>query len=489
MIDLELSQEEMKNLTEEEIEIAKARKLELLVLPFLRRNMQFFYAGGNLQGKAKAYRTAMDKEELEQTIYSNDNNIPAVCKPLCVMIAEILKENGIEADTVSCDTDIFRHTDVYITTKSGKKYIINYLEDMENIQTGMKTPDFASKEYYERRYKKFENGLTTDGKSLEEIEFITKEQLQKIDKNLGYTEYNMYMDDVIQQIKKEFSNFRTIMADNEWISKQAEIEKKGFTLTQEESEKAKAEIYDRYKNMTLDEELEKKLDWILNYFNGRMDLKGHADFVMYYSRLLLKEVLSDEEYKRIVRYDCFAKPNDIPEDSKLLDVLDFDNLDNANKSRFCMIEIGNKLYAISTKPNSYAKFDISELEELKEYINISKSEKPSDLMLFLCDRGNALPLVFHPLGSKLLNERADLIDKNLTEEERAKTIRDLSEQIKTTDEPITSILVPYPNGEQKYIYINSNDEFTLKTKNKEIVYHYNEEKDTFDEEVINEEER
>lgn len=88
------------------------------------------------------------------------------------MVVEILKENGINAETVSCDTDMFKHVDVLLTTRSGKKYIINYLEDIENIQTGMKTPDFASKAYYERRYKKFENSFTTDNKSLKEISFI-----------------------------------------------------------------------------------------------------------------------------------------------------------------------------------------------------------------------------------------------------------------------------------------------------------------------------
>ncbi len=88
-----------------------------------------------------------------------------------------------EAETLSCDTDMFRHTDVLLTTSSGKQYIINYLEDMENIQSGMKTPDFASYPYYEKRYKKF----------------------------------NMYMDSVIDQIKTEFLHFRDIMAQNECI--------------------------------------------------------------------------------------------------------------------------------------------------------------------------------------------------------------------------------------------------------------------------------
>lgn len=50
----------------------------------------------------------------------------------------------------------------------------------------MKTPDFASHSYYERRYKKFEGGLTTDGKDISNITFLSEEQMNKIDTNLGY---------------------------------------------------------------------------------------------------------------------------------------------------------------------------------------------------------------------------------------------------------------------------------------------------------------
>ena len=33
---------------------------------------------------------------------------------------------------------------------------------------------------------------------------------------------------ILQQIKKEFCNFRGVMAENEWITKQAEIEMSGI---------------------------------------------------------------------------------------------------------------------------------------------------------------------------------------------------------------------------------------------------------------------
>lgn len=226
MIKLDLNEKEKRNLTEDEVEVAKARKLEVLILPILRRNMEFFYAGGNLKGKASAYRKPTSKDEIEQVLRDKKGNIATVCKPLCNMVVEILQENGINAQTVSCDTDMFKHTDVLITTKSGRQYIINYLEDMENIQTGMKTPDFASKAYYERRYQKFENGLTTDGKSLKNISFLDEKTLDKIDTNLEYKQQNMYMNNVIEQIKSEFLNFREVMAENEWATAKLKLEQR-----------------------------------------------------------------------------------------------------------------------------------------------------------------------------------------------------------------------------------------------------------------------
>lgn len=481
MISLKLNSKEKENLREEDFEIAMARKLEILILPYLRRNLHFFYAGGNLKEKANAYKMKQNKEDLERIINEGNNEkISTVCKPLCEMVTEILQKNGIKAETVSCDTDMFKHTDVLIETREGKKYIINYLEDMESIQTGMKTPDFASKKYYERRYQKFENGLTTDGKDLQGISFLSEEDLDRIDATLGYKKCNMYMNEVIHQIKTEFKNFKIIMLENEF----ANIEKNIKTKSKEEQEQIKKGIYQKYKNMTEKEELEEKLNWVFNYFNDRLDINGHTDFVMYYSKLLLKEILSEEEYAKLTRYDGFVNKNNISKSGKIREILDFDNTENESKYRFCVVKIDDISYVFSTKPNSYIKLNNEEFEKLRQYANLTKSEKPSDLMLYLCDRGNALPLVFHPLGAQILNERANEIDKNLNDEERKQAIKDLSNQIITTDEPITSILIPYEDGKEKYLYINKDNEFVVKEYNSEIIYHYDENTDTFIEEIV-----
>ena len=473
MIDLKLSENEAYNLTDEQKEIAQARKLELVLLPYLRRNLDFFYAGGDLKGKANSYRNIMDKDKLEADINTKKVN-STVCKPLCEMVVEILNENGINAETVSCDTDMFKHVDVLITTKFGKKYIINYLEDIENIQTGLRTPNFASVEYYNRRYKKFENTTTTDGKSLEGIDFLNKEELEKIDRNLGYTKNNMYMNDVISQIKREFLKFKDIMIENEWM--QTEISKNESNPQNNDRYK---EICNKYQNMNEDELLENKLDFLFQHFNDRMQLNGHTDLVMY-NRMLLKELLTDIEYNKLSRYDCFTYKENIPQDSNVNGILDLENEENKDKLRFILLKIKDKGYAFSTKSKAYVKLSQQEIEIISEYTIMSKAEKPSDLLLKLCDRGNALPLVFHPIGSELLNERAKIIENSdLTQEEKKVEVQKLADSIITTDEPITSITIPYSNGINKKIYIDENDEIIIETKNKKTKYHYNKKNDEF----------
>ena len=200
--------------------------------------------------------------------------------------------------------------------------------------------------------------------------------------------------------------------------------------------------------------------------------------------LFRSKVLSPEEYKKLTRYDCFAKASEVPENSKLKDILDYDNIEASNKLRFCVLECGDKAYAFSTKPNSYVKLPTSYLEEVRNYANLAKSEKPSDLLLRLCDRGNALPLVFHPLGSKMLNERAAMLNPNLSPEERRIQTQKLADSIKGTDGEVTSLTIPYPDGSQRYIYINPDNEFTVKDKNGTVIYHYYEDKDVFEKEFI-----
>ena len=467
MVKIELSEEEMKGLTEEEKEIAIARKLEIKILPLIRRNINFFYAGANIPKKAEAYQEEANIENVDENFNNNGQPIDTACRPLCEKISEILNESGLHAETLSCDTDIFRHTDVLITTSSGKQYIINYLEDIENIQTDMKTPDFASEQYYNRRYKKFEGTVTTDGKRLDNIAFIDSEELAKIDDNLGYRQYGMYMDDVIAQIRKEFSNFRTQMSTNEIMERN--------DITEDE----KARIEEKWMKMSDDEVLERKMDWIFEYFNSRGSITGHTDFVMYYSRLLLSKVLTSEEYRKLNRYDCSIREDRIPDDSKLNTILDFEHQED-RKLRFCIAETPTSAYAFSTKEGVYLKLTEEQFNKIRQEAIVTKSEKPSDLVLLLADKGNALPLVFNPMGQKILNERAGMEDQDGTNEK----LQELAKSIKCTDGrfadgKVTSMSIPYPDGSTRFLYIDENNELAEIQNGRKRIYHYDEEQEKF----------
>lgn len=486
MINIELTDKEKQGLTQEEIEIAKARKLELLILPILRRNINFFYAGANIPKKANAYNAPLNLVKVESALKNGHKKVNAVCKPLCETVSKILKENGINAEPVSCDTDIFKHTDVLLTTSSNKQYIINYLEDIEFIQSGMRTPDFASVEYYKRRYEKFEDTTTTDGKKLDNIAFLSENQLRKIDKNLGYTKYNMYIDDVLDIIKLEFENFAQISAENEFI--QLEIDKKmeeanGFS--EEEATVKKQEIEEKWNSMSEDEILEKKLDWIFNFFNTRKNITGHADFVMYYSRLLLTKLLTNNEYQKLTRYDCFVKKDDVKDEHIINDILNYENIEDGDKLRFSLIASPNATYAISTKSDSFVKMPNESIDEIAKYAKISRTQKPSDLIIGLANKGNALPLIFNPIGEQYVNDRAKMIPDELPAEYREQEIRRLIQQIKCTDGDIkngglTSMIIPYPDGSKRYLYISEENEIvSIHNKNKKV-FHYDEENDIFD---------
>ena len=469
MLDLTLTSLEMQGLNKDEVELAMARKLEIMLLPHLRRDIAFFYAGGNLKGKSMAYNHRHTKEEIERLTFSNET-LPIVCKPLCEVVSEILRENGIDAFTITCDTDMFKHTDVLITTKTGKKYILNYLEDMELVQTRMATPDFASEKYYIRRYQKFENTLTPDGKSVEGVAFLSRDRLSMIDENIGYKHDNMYRDDVIEQIKREFDDFRNIMARNEIINA-------GRNISPEE----KRHIIAKYQCMSDDEVIEAKLDWIFSFFNGRENINGHTDFVMYY-KTLLKRLFSEEDISKMERYDCFVPRDKFPNDSVLINILDLERNEETAKKRFAVVRFIDKYYIFSTKANAYVKLGEEDFKEINSYSIIIRSERPSELVLKLCDLGHALPLVFNPIGLNLLNQREQLIAEN-DSKTRSILLDELVNSIEAYDDPITMLVIPYPDGTQKRIFVDDNNEIAIDDGENVVTYHYEVDTESFSTEV------
>lgn len=485
MIDLKLSSTEKEGLKENLIELAMVRKLQIMISAYLKRDPKFFLEGANVPGKARAYNLPISQEKFEKNL-RNGEVTAVVCRNLCELACDILRQNRIKAEVITCDTDIFRHADLLITAKDGKQYIVNILEDLDLIQAFMKTPNFASQGYYDIRYKKFEknNGITTNGVRIGNIAFITPDELLEIDENLGYTENGQYLNDILEKdIKEKIKDFRTLLAQQEFLKIESIIEEEMEGYPEKEVEERKNAIRklikDSIEELSETAILQEKLKWILTYCNDRMNIKGHADFVMYYSQSLLKNLLEPEEYRQLTRYDGFTYLENMPEKNYISETLDFENPDYDGKLRFSVIQCGNKYFVISTKPDSFVELNEEQIKTIKDFAIIKKTNPPSELAINLSYKGHALPLVFHPIGGQLINKKQESLKlEGLTEEERERIIKQVAETIITTDEPITSITIPYEGGEQ-YIYLDKNMNFVVRENEKEKIYHYNVKTDTY----------
>lgn len=148
------------------------------------RNYTFFMFKEDLKNRTKIYERTIDPKNVE--------DFSVVCKSYCKLIKQLAKElYDIDTNLISMRDDKYRHVDLLVRTKEKKKYIISPFEDIENMQVGLRTKYFASKEYHDKAYK-----------NAKEISFISNEELKEIDKKIGYTKDGKYLDDELEEVKK-----------------------------------------------------------------------------------------------------------------------------------------------------------------------------------------------------------------------------------------------------------------------------------------------
>jgi len=174
--------EVIEKLNEDKYELAITRNVLKKLSDIFYRDYTFFLNKENLVDRTDIYNKKIDIKNIEE--------FSIVCKTYCEIIKEILKENyDINSELISPFSDEFRHVDLMITTKDGKKYIIDPLSDLVEMQVGLKTNNFASKIYYDKNYKKI----------YKEISFLTDEELEEIDDKIGYKNGSKYLDDHLEE--------------------------------------------------------------------------------------------------------------------------------------------------------------------------------------------------------------------------------------------------------------------------------------------------
>lgn len=374
-----------ENIHMDKIENFKGDTLELAIVRYVMketskifyRDYTFFLNKENLNERNTIYNKKLDLKDIK------DFNI--VCKSYCNIIKELLKKNyDIDSELISPFNDKFKHVDLLIKTKNGNKFIVDPLSDLIEMQVGLRTNNFASKNYYDSTY----TGI------IKNVNFINDEELEEIDDKIGYKNNNMYLDDFFKLLKIKLDNIEEILEKDELVS---------INL-----------LGKKYNGDKLldNERTDLKLNFIIKYLSNRKKLNGIVDLLMF-SNIVLKNLFTKEEQEKIHIYSFWVDEQDL-RDKNLKDIL----INKENRKRGIVINFNGKNYIFSLSSNSL-KYDDKQWSKLIEKNNIFiKPQYPVKLLKYLKSNGadrnivhnNEFLRLFNKFEKYLLNNSQSLED-------------------------------------------------------------------------------
>ena len=357
-------------------ELALVRYVMKEASKFFYRDYTFFLNKENIDDRDTIYNKIIDLNDIR--------DFSIVCKSYCNVIKEMLKElYGIDSEVVSAFNDRFRHVDLLIKTKTGNRYIVDPLTDLVEMQVGLKTNNFASKVYYESSYTKI----------LDNISFLTEDELEQIDNKIEYKNGTAYLDDLLKKLREKFDHIEEFLRENQHIA----IELLGNK-------------YDG-KQLSNDEKIDLKLKYISKYLNNRRYLNGFVDLVMF-SDIVIKELFPQEEQSKIHSYSFFVDEN--LQNTELADIL----TSTETRKRGRVLNFNEKNYIFSLSRGTL-EYNDNEWRELIEKNNIFvKPEYPVQLLKYLKTNGadrnivhnNEFLRLFNKFETALLNSGKTLED-------------------------------------------------------------------------------
>lgn len=292
-------------------EIAIVRKVLKELANIFYRDYTFFLNKENLIDRGSIYNKKVD--------LNNINDFSIVCKSYCEIIRKILKENyNIDSDCISTSKDQFRHVDLLVKTNCGNIYIIDPLTDLLEMQVGLRTNNFASKEYYDSNYA---------GK-IDNVSFLSEKELEEIDDKIGYKNNGVYLDDFLNLLKIKLNNIEEILSENENVS---------LKLLGKKYEGQ--EIHD-------DEKTELKLRFISRYLDNRKNINGIVELRMFIN-YIIKNLFTKEEQEKIKVSSFFVDGQDI-KDKNLKEMFKTEE----ERKRGVVISYGEKNFVFSLGPKT-----------------------------------------------------------------------------------------------------------------------------------------
>ena len=193
--------DKIKNIDEDIRELAIVRYVMKEASKMFYRDYTFFLDKENIKDRESIYNKEID--------LTNIQDFAIVCKSYSNIIKNLLKHvYNIDSELVSPFEDKFRHVDLLIKTKNGKKYIVDPLTDLIEMQVGIRTNNFASEEYYNSNYSNI----------LDNISFLNENTLEEIDNKIGYKIDGIYLNDFFKLLKTKLDNIEELLKTNDLVA-------------------------------------------------------------------------------------------------------------------------------------------------------------------------------------------------------------------------------------------------------------------------------
>lgn len=159
---------------------------------------------GNSKQKKEIYAKGSNIDDLNDAMEANI----ITCKSCANILTFILKELGIDAESIVFPEDCKKYQHVYnvIKTKDGKMYTVDLQDDIENIQTRSATENF---------------GLSVKE---DETPVFSRFELEQIDRKLGYIDdEHYYSDDYLYLLKSDIDYFEDFEKKAEFVLENIDI--------------------------------------------------------------------------------------------------------------------------------------------------------------------------------------------------------------------------------------------------------------------------
>lgn len=320
----------LENMPENLSDIERAYYIYIELAKILNENPEFVFASG--KNKEKHYN-----DKIDERYYG-------ICKSISELYVGILAKIGIQAELVKkYPGSPITHIDTILKI-NGKIYIANLISDLGRAKTGNRINGFG----YDLGRKTGNSIIDEDNRAylsrLEKhygkIDYITRSEIEKLDKKLGYSffipkvtpenERGIYTEDTLELLKKDFDNPENF----------SEFVLHGEDVPEEEL-------------------LKYKLDYVcenINKFTEKDGKMKYLESIRYYMKIAQK-LLTPEELRRIDAYAA-VRGNNLNDIISILKVKPLHPTQNRGE--------GNIYYLYSTEDSKYKR---KTPEEMKEFVD------------------------------------------------------------------------------------------------------------------------